>query len=135
MKLLTIRLFIDGEPEENDERISFYRNSQFPAGTTEILYEPGDTNTTYRFWVTPEGFDRYINDLLESLTHDTKPFDSIQVAPATGPAIIYDVSELTETNVRKCVLNTVRGVASVSLVEEWRPSVANAEADAEAEAD
>lgn len=120
MKLLTIRLFIDGEPEENDERISFYRNSQFPVGTTEILYEPGDSNTTYRFWVTPEGLDRYINDLLESLTHDVKPFDSIQVAPATGPAIVYEVAELGEINVRRCVLNTIRGLSSVTIVEEWR---------------
>jgi hypothetical protein len=129
MKLLTIRLFVDGESEENDERITFFRNSQFPAGTTEVLYEPGDSNTTYRFWLTPEGYERYFSDLLESLTHDTKPFDSIQVAPATGPAIIYDVAELAEANVRRCLLNTIRGVASLSIVEEWRPSVAEAEAD------
>jgi len=123
MKLFTVHLFntpAGSNNSEEDERITFYRNPNFPFDITEVIYEPSTGPTTYRFWLTRQSLDHYVQDLLQSLSQDICPFDHFQLSPSNGPAILYEVAQLEEPQVRRSIISTINTLALLEIVAEPR---------------
>jgi hypothetical protein len=95
MNLLTVWLISNDESRE-DDKIEFDRSTSAHSNI-DVTYTPATTSTsvhTYSFTVTREGARRYLGNLFQSLQMDLDPWDKVQITPATGPAIMYHVSDL-----------------------------------------
>jgi hypothetical protein len=92
MNLLTLWLISDNE--RVDDKIEFERGSD-PEEMLNVRYIAGELRKTkHAFTLSRQGVHRYITNILYSLRMDQDPWDKIQVSPATGPSIIYHVSDL-----------------------------------------
>jgi hypothetical protein len=59
-----------------------------------IEYRDSDEKGAYTFYLDEDNLPTYLNDLFLGLSRDADPFRYIQVTPCTGPAILYNVSEM-----------------------------------------
>jgi len=104
MLLLKVHL-VSFDKEEKDDVLEISR-APGPHDLLELEYIPGK-GSHHRFWLNRRDTESYVYDFLESLSHDTDPWDKIQITPVTGPAVMYFVSDLGENNVRNCIMHTV----------------------------
>lgn len=96
MNLLSIWL-ISGDSNRRDDKFQFERGEDSEEMIT-VTYTPGELrNKKYTFYLARQGVQRYIYNILYSLRMDQDPWEKIQVSPATGPSIIYHVSDLNRT--------------------------------------
>jgi hypothetical protein len=114
MNLLTIWLISEnGRP---DDKIEFTRGSD-PEEMLDVKYMPGDMQkTSFYFTLSRQGVHRYVMNILYSLRMDQDPWEKIQVSTATGPSIIYHVSDLKE--VEPAILDIVDHVLYMSVQRE-----------------
>ena len=96
MNLLKIWLIPHDSPAEKDDVILFERTNN-ESDTIHVKYTPGDVKVSYNFTLNRDGTEKYISNLLNSLTKDADPWKKIQIAPANGPTIMYYVVDIEES--------------------------------------
>jgi hypothetical protein len=117
MNLLKIWLIPHDTPAEKDDIILFERTNT-ESDTIRVKYTPGDVKVSYNFTLNRDGTQKYISNLLTSLTKDADPWKKIQIAPAIGPAIMYYVVDIEQSmesimeTVDNLVYNTISTVSN-----------------------
>ena len=104
MRGFTVRINLTKEPERDD--IIYFNRTNNPD-VIAITNAPGESRSTFTFYSSMAKTDEYVWDLLRSLSLDTDPFLKIQITPKTGPAIIYEISDLADRSTRSLIHNTV----------------------------
>jgi len=104
MLLLKIHLLPFDTNNVKDDIIEVSRPVDVPHDMLSIEYIPSK-GKTHQFWLNRRDTENYLVDTIESLTHDTDPWDKIQITPMIGPAVLYHISDLDDSNVRRCLLN------------------------------
>lgn len=111
MNLLTLWLISDND--RVDDKIEFERGSD-PEEMLNVRYIAGELRKTkHVFTLSRQGVHRYVTNILYSLRMDQDPWDKIQVSPATGPSIIYHVSDLKEAE--QAILDIVDQILYMSV--------------------
>jgi hypothetical protein len=96
MNLLKIWLIPHDSPATKDDTIFFERTTN-ESDIINVKYTPGDVKVSYNFTLNRDGTQKYISNLLTSLTKDADPWKKIQIAPANGPTIMYYVVDIEES--------------------------------------
>lgn len=105
MRRFSARINLTKEPERDD--IVYFKRTDNPD-LIVVTYHPGESrSTSYTFYATLSKVEDYIWNLLRSLDLDTDPFQKIQVTPKTGPAIIYEISDLSDSRTRNLIHSTI----------------------------
>jgi hypothetical protein len=114
MYLATLFITKDGF---NDDKIFFSPARGIP-GSFEVVYCPGDLETTYRFIMDTEKSARYVHYLLKSLKNDTDPFEFLQVTTKIAPTVIYDIDDLSDTRLRSFIEDSIMLSLTSGVVRE-----------------
>lgn len=114
MYLVTLFITKDGF---NDDKVFFSPARGIP-GSFEVVYCPGDLETTYRFIMDLDKCSTYVHYLLKSLKNDSDPFEFLQVSTKIAPSIIYDIEELGNTRVRDFVEESIMLALTSGVVRE-----------------
>ena len=96
MHLLKIWLVPHSTPDNKDDVILFERTTN-ESDTIRVKYTPGDVKVSYNFTLNRDSTRKYVLNLLSSLVKDQDPWHKIQIAPATGPAIMYHMSDIEDS--------------------------------------
>jgi hypothetical protein len=115
MHLATIRFVRDGHDERDDDMLRIYDtdcNDLF-----RITFTAVDMRKPSQFFATRHWALEYISEILHTLTHDTDPFESIQVETAIHPSVLYHVSDLDEPHIRQLVESTIDSVLRRTVVK------------------
>ena len=117
MRNFTVRVNLTKEPSRDD--IIYFKRTDNPD-VIVVTYQPGESRaTSYTFYATMTKADEYMWNLLRSLELDTDPFHKIQITPKTGPAIIYEISDLAESRVRNLIHSTVIYALEANVENEY----------------
>ncbi len=114
MYLVTLFITKDGF---NDDKIFFAPAKGIP-GSFEIIYCPGDLETTYRFVMDREKCTAYVHQMLRSLQTDSDPFEFFQVSSKIGPSVIYSIDELGSPRTRAFVEESIMFALTSGVVRE-----------------
>lgn len=115
MNRATIRFVRDGNDEMEDDVIRIFDtdcNDLF-----RITFRAADMKRTSQFMATRHLALQYIADILHTMSHDSDPFESIQVDTAIHPSILYHVADMDEHHIRRLVEDTVDSVLYRTIVK------------------
>jgi hypothetical protein len=105
MQRVTIRFLRDGSDEREDDVIRIYDTDM--NDLFRITFHAADMRKPSQFMATRHWATRYVSEVLLTMTHDTDPFQSIQVDTAIHPTILYHVSDMDDCSIRRLVEDTV----------------------------
>ena len=114
MYLVTLFITKDGI---NDDKIFFSPARGIP-GSFEVVYCPGDMETTYRFIMDTDKSAKYVHYLLKSLKNDTDPFEFLQVTTKMSPSVIYDIDDLASIRTRSFIEDSIMLALTSGVVRE-----------------
>ena len=115
MHRATIRFVRDGSDEREDDILRIFDtdcNDLF-----RITFCASEMKNPNQFFATRHHVLQYVSELLLTLTHDTDPFESLQVETAIHPSILYHVVDMDEYNVRSLVEDTIDSVLRRTVVK------------------
>ena len=105
MHRATIRIVRDGGDESEDDLIRVFDtdcNDLF-----RITFFASDMKRASQFYATRHWALEYVSEILLSITHDSDPFESVQVETAIHPSILYHVVDLDQPSIRRLIENTI----------------------------
>ena len=91
----------------HDDKITI-RQSDESCDLYTVVYHTPDVRSDRQFTTTEARVQQYLEDVLDSLVCDTDPFEHVQVYTAIHPSVIYHVSDLESTVMRRRILNQIR---------------------------
>jgi len=91
----------------NDDIITVRRVAEYP-GIFQVTYNSPDFTFGKTFTSHGNSVCTYIEDSLTSMTHDTDPFENIQVSTVVHPSVLYHVSDMDNCDVRELILHMIR---------------------------
>jgi hypothetical protein len=66
-----------------------------------VVYTPGDhTKKSNEFYLTSRDVLSYVNNIVQSMTHDTDPFDFMQIQTAIHPSIMFSAMDLSSRRIQ-----------------------------------
>lgn len=96
----------NGKGQEDDDIIRIYDDDEY-RDTVRIVYSTPELAKNATFYFTVSAATRYIHDMLKTFTHDSQPFEYVQVSTQIHPSILYHVSDLDDSEVRYLIVDTV----------------------------
>ena len=115
MQRVTIRFVRDANNEREDDIIRIYETDMYDL--FRVTFRAADMKKTSQFMATRHLVLGYISDILHAMTHDSDPFDSIQVDTVIHPTILYHVIDMDEYHIRQLIENTIDSVLFRSIVK------------------
>lgn len=107
MNKCTIRFIRKNEVSAKDDMITIYEDEDF-AEMYRIVFRPGDfKKTANEFYLDRARVLDYVASVLRTLPHDADPFAYVQVDTTLHPSILYNVYDLTCSEVRHMIEDTV----------------------------
>lgn len=104
--MILVELFVM-QAGNRDETIAI---SSIPDsnGMFRVTYTPRDGKVkSYRFNLTREGVETYIETTLELLSADMYPYDAVQVMTKQGPPVVISMMDLEHEDLQETIRNTV----------------------------
>lgn len=101
----TIRLIRDSNKQREDDVIEMYDDEDF-AEMVLIAFRPAHC-ASREFYLPVNRAVNYVATVLKTLTHDTAPFENVQVDTQIHPAILYHVGDLDDRDIRYLIEDTV----------------------------
>lgn len=105
MQRATIRFVRDANDQREDDILRIYDTDCFDL--FRVIFRANDMKRSSEFMATRHQVLQYIAEILHSLTHDSDPFESIQVDTAIHPSILYHVIDMDEAHIRRLVEDTI----------------------------
>jgi hypothetical protein len=108
MHLATIRFVRDGNNERDDDVLRIFDtdcNDLF-----RVTFHPSEMKKANQFFATRHWTLEYISEILHTLSHDTDPFENLQVETAIHPSVLYSMMDMDEMHIRQLVENTIDSV-------------------------
>jgi len=118
MQRVTIRLVRDSSNEREDDTIRVYDTDC--SDFFRVDFRALDMKRTSSFFSNRHGILEYISDILLALTHDSDPFDTLQVETAIHPSILYHVIDMDQYEIRRLIEDTVDFALRRSIVKTDR---------------
>lgn len=115
MQRATIRFVRDTGDEREDDMIRIFDtdcNDLF-----RVTFRANDMKRASQFMATRHLALQYIAEILHTLTHDSDPFESIQVDTAIHPSILYSVMDMDEAHIRSLVEDTIDSALRRTIVK------------------
>jgi hypothetical protein len=115
MLLATIRFVRNQKKEKEDDVIRIYDtdcNDLF-----RVTFRATDMKKSNQFFATRNWSVGYVSEILSTMTHDTAPFDAIQVDTAIHPSVLYHVGDMDDYGIRCLVEDTVDSVLRRTIVK------------------
>jgi hypothetical protein len=72
-----------------------------------VVYSTPEWKKSSEFYLTTSKAMSYIHDTLKTLTHDSQPFEYVQVSTSIHPTVLYHVLDLDCNDVRYLIEETV----------------------------
>jgi len=101
-----VSLFIQSKRDGVPDDIITFNRSRGNPGIYEVVYQPNDLNTKYRFYMTLDECKDYIYRTLKLLAMDNNPFGYVQLTTRVTPSVLFEVPDLDDTNLRKTIEDT-----------------------------
>lgn len=101
----TIRLIRNQNKEREDDVIELFDDSDFDE-MVRITFRPAHCKKREFYLHISRAVD-YVSTVLKTLTHDTAPFENVQVDTEIHPTILYHVGDLDEPAIRHLIEDTV----------------------------
>jgi hypothetical protein len=93
-------------PSSADDVIHMYDDDEF-RDMVRIVYSTPEWKKSSEFYLPiPKTLD-YIHTTLKTLTHDSQPFEYVQVSTTIHPSVLYHVSDLDDGDVRYLIEETI----------------------------
>jgi hypothetical protein len=115
MHRATIRFVRDGRDETDDDVIRIFDtdcNDLF-----RVTFQAAEMKKANQFFATRHYTLQYISEVLHTLSHDTDPFESLQVETAIHPSVLYSIMDLDEQHIRRLVEDTVDSILFRTIVK------------------
>jgi hypothetical protein len=91
---------------EDDDVIRFSEDDEF-AEMVAITYSSPEMKKDNTFYLPRSRAMTYLDEVLKSLSHDSDPFEYVQVTTAMHPSVLYHVSDLDCRDIRYLIEDTV----------------------------
>ena len=105
MQLITIR-FLRSEGRARDDDVIRVFDSDC-NDLFRVTFHASEMKKPNQFFASRHYVLEYISDILVATTHDTDPFESIQVDTAIHPSIMYHVADMEDYHIRRLMENTI----------------------------
>lgn len=105
------------EPSSGDEKITI-SETEDSRDLFKVVYKTPEFRARKAFVTTESRVLDYVEDILESLQHDTDPFEYIQVDTIIHPPILYHISDLDEKGIRKLILGMIQTAMRMDVESE-----------------
>lgn len=106
MLKVTLNIQRPNGPSSSDDVIHMYDDDEF-HDMVRIVYSTPEWKKSSEFFLPiPKAMD-YIHTTLKTLTHDSQPFEYVQVSTSIHPSVLYHVSDLDDSDVRYLIEETI----------------------------
>jgi hypothetical protein len=106
---LNIRFLHKGnQPARKDDVLKIAKDVGY-SGLFHVTFRPGDgdNKTTYQTYMSSGRLLDHIENILDSLIHDSDPICSVQVQSPLQPSIMYRIDTLHDEDVRRNIYESV----------------------------
>jgi hypothetical protein len=106
MLKVTLHIQRPNGPSTADDVIYMYDDDEF-RDMVRIVYSTPDWKKSSEFFLPITKAVDYIRTTLKTLTHDSQPFEYVQVTTSIHPIVLYHVSDLDDGDVRYLIEDTI----------------------------
>ena len=97
----------DSVSSRTDDVLSVFADEDYPD-YFHVTSRPSDSGRTeFSFSMSDIALMDHIENIVDGLVHDSDPYEYLQITSNIGPAILYHVSELDTSSVRKNLLRLI----------------------------
>ena len=115
MQLATIRFVRNERREREDDVIRIYATNC--TDLFRVTFLAMEMKKSNQFFATRHWATQYVSDILNTLMHDSDPFESLQVETAIHPSILYHVIDMDEAHIRGLVEDTIDSALRRTIVK------------------
>ena len=109
MLKVTLNIQRANGPSSTDDVIHMYDDDEF-RDMVRIVYSTPEWKKSSEFYLPISKAVDYIHSTLKTLTHDSQPFEYVQVSTSIHPSVLYHVADLDDCEVRYLIEETVESV-------------------------
>ena len=106
MLKVTLHIQRANAPSSEDDVIYMYDDDEF-RDMVRIVYSTPDWKKSSEFFLPITKAVDYIHTTLKTLTHDSQPFEYLQVTTSIHPSVLYHVADLDDSEVRYLIEETI----------------------------
>jgi hypothetical protein len=106
MLKVTLNIQRPNGPSSSDDVIHMYDDDEF-HDMVRIVYSTPEWKKSSEFFLPTVKAMDYIHTTLKTLTHDSQPFEYVQVSTSIHPSVLYHVLDLDDGEVRYLIEDTI----------------------------
>jgi ferredoxin len=99
--------FIQKHGQKDDVINIFNMSSEGMHDMYKVVYQPHDISSKYTCYYTRIRVLNYVYNLLQTLSSDVEPFDYFQLSTMTAPSVMYNVGDISDTEIRNEIMEAV----------------------------
>lgn len=115
MQRALVRFIRDGSDSSEDDVIRIYDtdcNDLF-----RVVFQASEMKRGNEFFAPRRYVMQYIAEVFRTLTHDSDPFESVQVDTAIHPSVLYHVIDMDEDSIRRLMEDSVDSALCRTIVK------------------
>lgn len=107
--MLKATLFIQRSetPGSKDDDVIRMYEDETHHDMIQLVYSTPELKREATFYLPTSKALAYISDTLKTLTHDSQPFEYVQVTTQIHPSVLYHVADLDDRSVRLLIEDTL----------------------------
>jgi hypothetical protein len=114
--MLKVKLFFT-RTRGADDIVQIYDDESY-VDMARIVYTPGDhTKKSNVFHMTTKDVLSYVENILDSMEHDTDPFEFMQIQTAIHPSVMFSAMDLSRARVQGLLDNMIFQALRVNVEE------------------